>query len=198
MSEAGRNLLLLAMLGAVVGLAFALTPDHRRPNLEFLPDMVDQPRFGATEPNPYFPDGKTLRKPVDGTVARGAAPLRYEPSPEEAVKAGEELVSPFLPADHEPASARGRVLYARFCVPCHGETGVGDGPVALRGFPPPASLLAEKARDLADGRIFHILTYGQGNMPGYATQITREDRWRVILFVRSLQETPLQPAPEAE
>jgi len=198
MNAVTRNLTLLAVLGAVIGLAFALSPDRRRPNLEFLPDMAHQPRFGATESNPYFRDGKTLREPVEGTVARGAVPLRYGVSPEEAARAGEELTSPIPEADHDSALARGKVLYTRFCVPCHGDTGMGDGPVSLRGFPPPPSLLVEKALELADGRMFHILTYGQGNMPAYATQITREDRWRVILFVRSLQETQPQPAPEAE
>lgn len=42
---------------------------------------------------------------------------------------------------------------------------------------------------MKDGQLFHILTYGQGNMPSYATQLSREDRWRVIVHVRSLQQT---------
>ncbi len=197
MSSSTRNLTLLAVLGAVIGLAFALSPDRRLPNVEFLPDMAHQPRFGATETNPYFPDGKTLREPVEGTVARGAVPLRYGTTPEEAARAGEELTNPISEADREAGLTRGKVVYTRFCVPCHGATGMGDGTVALRGFPPPASLHGEKALHMPDGRILHILTFGQGNMPAYANQIPREDRWRVILFVRSLQAQQLQAAGES-
>jgi mono/diheme cytochrome c family protein len=40
---------------------------------------------------------------------------------------------------------------------------------------------------MKDGQIFHILTYGQNNMPSYAGQISRDDRWKVIAYVRSLQ-----------
>jgi mono/diheme cytochrome c family protein len=53
--------------------------------------------------------------------------------------------------------------------------------------PPPPSLVAGRALTLKDGQIFHILTYGQNNMASYASQIDREDRWRAILYVRSLQ-----------
>lgn len=35
--------------------------------------------------------------------------------------------------------------------------------------------------------MFHVLTYGQANMPSYASQVDREDRWRVIEYVRQLQ-----------
>jgi mono/diheme cytochrome c family protein len=40
---------------------------------------------------------------------------------------------------------------------------------------------------MKDGQIFHVLNFGQGNMSSYASQISREDRWKVILYVRSLQ-----------
>lgn len=198
MNRGRLNLTLLAALGGVLGLALALSPDRRRPNFEFLPDMAHQPHFRATEMNPYFPDGATLRAPVEGTVARGHLPLAYGASPQEAVRAGEELRSPILEADRSAALARGEVLWRRFCVPCHGSEGGGDGPVVLRGVPPPPSLHTHKARHMADGQLFHILTFGQGNMPAYASQLTREDRWRVILFVRSLQEKHFPSSGEAQ
>lgn len=72
------------------------------------------------------------------------------------------------------------------------------GPVAQRGYPPPPSLLAEHAQKMKDGQLFHILTYGQNNMPSYAGQLSRDDRWNVVLYVRTLQATaqPVsQPAP---
>jgi hypothetical protein len=57
-----------------------------------------------------------------------------------------------------------------------------------RGIPLPASLLADKAVQERDGELFYIVTFGQRNMPSHAAQLTREDRWKVILYVRSLQK----------
>jgi mono/diheme cytochrome c family protein len=78
-------------------------------------------------------------------------------------------------------------VYATFCQPCHGAGGKGDGPVALRGFPPPPSLLAGKAVSMDDAQIFAILTKGQGNMPSYASQMSAEDRRAAVAHVRLLQ-----------
>ena len=36
--------------------------------------------------------------------------------------------------------------------------------------------------------MFHVLSYGQGNMAPYASQVDRDDRWKAILHVRALQE----------
>jgi mono/diheme cytochrome c family protein len=80
------------------------------------------------------------------------------------------------------------VVYTIYCRVCHGPAGEGDGTVAQRGFPTPPSLLAANARNYADGRIFHIVSFGQGNMPGYAAQIEPADRWKATLWVRRLQE----------
>ena len=171
---------------ASFGLMWASRRDVHEPNLEFFPAMAHAPRYGAFEPNPVFPDGKTLQAPPAGTIARGWLPLHYGASAAEAERAAAELENPFSTGD-SAAIARGEQVFASFCVPCHGAGGRGDGPVATRGVPPPASLVAGRALTLKDGQMFHILTYGQNNMASYASQIAREDRWRVILYVRSLQ-----------
>jgi mono/diheme cytochrome c family protein len=53
---------------------------------------------------------------------------------------------------------------------------------------------------MKDGQLFHVLTYGQNNMPSYASQLSRDDRWNAILYVRTMQATatsvPL-PTPTA-
>jgi hypothetical protein len=50
--------------------------------------------------------------------------------------------------------------------------------------------MAEKALQLSGGQMFHIITYGQKNMPSHAAQVPPDDRWRVIAYVRSLQGGP--------
>lgn len=187
MSRRLVDALLLAGILACLGLNWFLERDTGRPGLEFLPEMVHSPAFKAYTANPFFADGKTLQRPVSGTIARGHEPLHFQATPEDAFRAGLELRNP-LAAD-PPAEGRGGEIYRNFCTPCHGGGGLGDGPVVRRGFPAPASLLADKATALPDGRMFHILTYGQGNMPSYASQISQEERWRVILYVRSLQRS---------
>lgn len=84
-------------------------------------------------------------------------------------------------------SQRGAVIFKRFCAVCHGVGGQGDGPVTRRGVPPPPSLLQEKSVNMPDGRMFHVLTFGQGNMAPYAYQLSPSERWYVIYYVRSLQ-----------
>lgn len=187
------NWVLLAAFLATVGLNWFARADFTRTNYEFLPEMVHTAAYDSFAPNPNFADGKTLQVPVAGTIRRGLLPLHYQATPQDARRAGEELQNP-LAAGDAAALKRGESVFGVFCAPCHGPGGTGNGPVAARGFPPPASLTAEKAVKLKDGQIFHILTYGQNNMPSYAAQISREDRWRVILYVRSLQQAAPNPA----
>jgi mono/diheme cytochrome c family protein len=187
------NLALLAALLLTVAAHLAVGTDPALPNTEFLPEMVHSVAYDAYSPNPNFPDGKTLQAPVAGAIPRGFTPLHYGSAPEEAVRAGRELSNPVGP---KAAQERGAFLFRTFCLPCHGATGKGDGPVSLRGYPPPPSLLGEKSLNLRDGQIFHILTFGQKNMPSYAAQLSPEDRWRVISFVRSMQQSAqARPTP---
>jgi mono/diheme cytochrome c family protein len=185
-----RRVLNLALFGAFLaslGLNWALRPQPTQPNREFIPEMVRTPRYNAYSANPNFPDGKTLQTPVAGTIPRGYSRVHFLPTPEEAVRAGDSLLSPAR-LDDPQTVARGKVVFSNFCAPCHGATGKGDGLVVQQGYPAPPSLYADNARRIKDGQIFHILTYGQKNMPAYASQLSSEDRWNVIAFVRSLQK----------
>jgi mono/diheme cytochrome c family protein len=188
------NVTLGVALAASLALNWGTRPDPAAQALEFAPQMAHTVRSNAFAPNPAFADGQTLRAPEPGTIPRGRLPLPYTASPADAARAGLELHSPFA-ANDTPALARGAALFGTFCQPCHGTGGRGDGLVAQRGFPPPPSLLADHAIGLPDGQLFHILTYGQGNMASYASQISRDDRWKVILHVRSLQQAAV-PAAE--
>jgi mono/diheme cytochrome c family protein len=190
------NVALLVAFVLSIASLWVFQTDDRRPNVEFFPDMAHSPRYAAFAPNPNFADGQTLQMPPPGTIARGHRPLGYAATPEDAARAGRELTNPVAPGD-ESVLARGEKVFETFCTPCHGAGARGDGLVAQRGFPPPPSLLADKAVALADGQIFHILTYGQNNMASYASQISREDRWRVIRYVRSLQATAQKAAAPA-
>jgi mono/diheme cytochrome c family protein len=182
------NLMLGAGIALCLGSLLVLRRDDSQPNYELIPErqMARSPAFGSFASNPNFADEVTFRLPAPGTIARGAQPFPYGPAPTEAVRAGKELTNPLLLAS-APARSQGAALYAAFCQCCHGQTGNGEGPVSGRGFPPPLSFLKPQAMEMKDGEMFHILTYGKGNMPAHALQLAPVDRWAVILHVRVLQ-----------
>ena len=186
MSRVALNWVLLGLLAMTAAGNGAVDWNAASPNAEFLPEMVRSVPYDSFSANPVFADGKTLRQPAEGTIPRGFLPLHYEATEEDLARAGRELQNPYSIEDPD-AVARGAEQFRRTCTPCHGPAGAGDGSVAQRGYPPPPSLLAENALNLRDGQIFHIITYGKGNMPPHAAQVSRENRWKVILYIRSLQ-----------
>lgn len=200
MSRTTLNIVLLILFAAFLVLNVLEPVDFRRRNFEFFPDMAHSVRRAAFSPNEVFADGKTLQAPEPGTIPKGYHPLDYKATPQDAHRAGEELRNPFSVTDAGTLE-RGTSVFASFCQPCHGPRGTGDGPVAMRGFPAPPSLLADHAVEMKDGQMFHVLTYGQANMPSYRAQISPEDRWKVILYVRSLQSkrpASAQPSSPAQ
>jgi mono/diheme cytochrome c family protein len=181
------NWVLLVVVTGVLALSWGLETDPTQRNIDVLPGMVTPVAYESFTANPVLPGGMTMQPPPRGTIPREQLPLRYEATPEDALRAGEDLSNPFS-ADDPAAVARGEFVFMNYCQVCHGAGGEGDGPVAKRGFPTPASLLAPNAREIADGRVFHIITYGQGNMPAHASQVGRDDRWKATLWVRQLQQ----------
>ena len=189
------NLVLLLLSAVTLLGGFALHWDPGKPNDEYFPDMAHSPRYDTFSHNPVLPGGETLQPSVPNTIARGYVPLHYSPGKEDAVRAGEELTSPYA-LNQSDRISRGEFLFSNFCVHCHGLAALGDGPVTKRGFPAPPSLLAPHAREVKDGQIFHIITFGQANMPPHGAQIAPEDRWALVAYVRSLQaQNPPAPAP---
>jgi len=192
-----RNLLLVTVLMVLVALHWAVLPDPSRRNYEFLPDMMESIPRNAQAHVPALADGTVPDlRPPEGSIARGYLPLGYGATPEEALRAGVELSNPF--ADDElDAVTRGEFIYTNFCVSCHGPAGAGDGPATKRGVPPPPSLLLEHAREMPDGQMFHVISLGQANMASYASQVERQDRWKVIRYLRTLQAAPDTANPVA-
>ncbi len=168
-----------------------------RPNWEIFPEMMRSPAYSAISENPNFPDRMTNREPVVGAIARDLMPIHYQATDEDALAAGNELTNPFA-AEDPGVLDRGQYVFEAFCVNCHGGTGAGDGPVAMRGFPPPPSFATGKSLEMEDGQLYHMLTYGKGNMPAHAGQVAREDRWKAILHVRRLQEEAVAAVAAAE
>ena len=176
----------LAAGALVFALRLALVVDPSAQTFEILPDMVRSPSWASQTDGAPTADGLADRPRPEGVVPRGMLPFRYGPGPEEAERAGRELVNPFAAAD-AGALTRGAEVYGRFCSVCHGGDGEGEGPAVRHGMTRPPSLRAERALRMKDGQVVHVLTNGQGNMASYAVQIPPDDRWKAILHLRALQ-----------
>jgi len=195
MGRVALNTLLLLTVIVSVAASWILSADPAKPNFEFLPQMAHSPRYNAFAPNPNFADGSTLQPPEPGTIPRGYMPQPYAETPQDALRAADERKSPVDPQSAQ-ARQRGEFVFATFCAVCHGAGGSGNGPVPQRGYPAPPSLLVEHALKMKDGQMFQVLTFGQNNMPSYASQLSRADRWNVILYVRAMQlAVPAPPPP---
>ena len=143
--------------------------------------MMIQRKLGAQEASTLFANGIGMRPPVEGTVARGFMPYPYKGHPEEA---GKFLVNP-VPFN-DSTVAKGRTKFLTYCSPCHGNFGRGDS--RLNGqFPNPPTLHSDKVRNWPDGSIYHVMTEGQNVMPSYASQLTRDERWAIVHYIRVLQ-----------
>jgi len=194
--------LIFVLSVATVYLVAGKRGDHtRRTPIEIIPDMVRQNKVRPQEPGGFFADGMDSRIHVAGTVAR-ATPLDVKGAPvfpfeEHAVNTGfvpgSTNFAPVIPlAVNEKLLARGRERFNISCTPCHGPQGDGNGilkkvvPVAVT-----KSLHEKTIVSMPDGEIFYVLSNGRNLMQGYAANITIEDRWAIVAYVRALQLSKL-------
>ncbi|MFA6598242.1 MAG: quinol:electron acceptor oxidoreductase subunit ActD [Ignavibacteriaceae bacterium] len=143
--------------------------------------LMQQDRVNVQSRSTFYADGFGMRNPVEGTVARGFIPYEYKGLAAPVVP----LSNPLMPSSE--VLKLGKKRFLTFCSPCHGN--YGDGDSRLRGqFPNPPSLHSEKVRGWQDGNIYHVITNGQNIMPSYASQLSRDERWAIIHYIRALQK----------
>ena len=132
--------------------------------------------------NIYNPHGMNMREPVEGTVPRnkeGYLPYRYKAF--EIDIASANVKNP-IKLDDE-VLVEGQRLFGLYCTPCHGQGGEGDGPVGniIGGV---ANLKGGAYVGLSEGHIFHVITKGKGRMGAHGSQITPENRWKIVNYVK--------------
>lgn len=197
------SLLVLGCLALIPPLAFArmrATPSPNRPIHVFW-DMDVQPKFKTQAPNPLFADGRAMRPPVAGTVARGEAYV--DSHLYEGVSGGQWATT--LPASirmDDATLARGHQRFDIYCSACHGYAGFGDGAVNQRAMElvsnaagpvngtqwvAAKNLHDETVRGQPMGQLFNTITHGIRNMAGYGAQVPVEDRWAIAAYVKALQ-----------
>lgn len=123
-----------------------------------------------------------VRVPPQGTIPANFEPYAY--AKDEGELAGRMLHNPLRPT--KAVLERGQKLFDTYCAVCHGTKGDGAGFIVPK-FPQPPPLFSDKVTQWPDGRIFHVMTRGQNLMPSYASQMTADERWAVVHYVRVLQ-----------
>lgn len=161
-------------------------------------DMHVEPRYDPFSPSSIFPDGRSERPMVPGTVARGhlrVDELLYTGKIDG--KPANEFPFPITKAD----LARGRQRFDIYCTPCHDYTGSGEGMIVRRGFPAPPSYHTAKLVNAPVGHFFDVMTNGYGTMFSYASRVSVKDRWRIAAYIRALQlsqDATLNDVPPSE
>jgi len=201
-----RYFLLLFVLAGVmvVGVAGFRGSTSRKPPIEVFPDMDRQPKLRPQDRNSFFPDGRSSQAPPEYTVARTKA---YE---------GLLGVDPIFPYQESPVNSglitgttnfvesipfqiterfldRGRDRYQIYCLPCHGAIGDANGVIKKVAMPTVANLHEARIIQMTDGQIYYAIKNGSPSqlMGSYAAQVTVEERWAIVAYVRALQRSRL-------
>ena len=180
----------IILLAASVLLLMSCNHDRNHPGYAYMPDMYYSESYEAFTKNPIFRDSLTMQLPVKGTIPRDhALPYPYKAkSADDQKKAGLELVSPVVASAEN--LAEGKALYGIYCAMCHGDKGDGKGFLfTSKRFPAqPTSLIGDLVKSKPDGEIYHVITLGtlSGLMGAHGSQISPENRWKIIHYVREL------------
>ncbi|HSH92633.1 MAG TPA: cytochrome c [Roseimicrobium sp.] len=162
----------------------------RKPPIEIFPDMDRQPKLRPEAPNNFFPDGLSSQKHIEGTIARGSA---FEDVPYNTGKiTGTTNWVETIPVPVTVAMLkRGQQRFSINCSPCHGSVGDGKGITTKYGMVAVANFHDPRLVQMTDGEIFNTITHGKNLMGSYGANITIDDRWAIISYVRALQRSQL-------
>ena len=154
------------------------------------------------------PDDAIAAVPWFAVMHRGIAIQPYDmprpPVPGTVPITGTEVTDTVIPRYHDRINRlinpvqrtsesinRGRDVYRVYCVPCHGDGGLGDGPITPRFIRPP-DLRAAQARAYTDGYLHALVASGRGLMPPYGDKIRGADRWHVVNYLRGVIQAAAQ------
>ncbi|MBC7866506.1 MAG: cytochrome c [Gloeobacteraceae cyanobacterium ES-bin-316] len=177
--------------------------DNRKPGSIYMPDMaysrtfetyaeLDSLKFTGDINNKGGMKIFFNEMPAAGTIKRGELFPYTLPNDSNGYKMSAAVVNPVDTMTGAEMSEAGR-LYNINCGICHGEKGLANGPLAEK-IGAVANLTADAYKTMADGTMFHSLTYGKNNMGSYASQLSRQQRWMVVKYVRTLQGKGGAPA----
>ncbi len=171
---------------------------------QILDPMADrQAKATRYKESDFYADGLWMRPPPEGTVPRERITLNRP------LTAGREADGPIQPNTESlphyvttiplPLSRKllelGRKRFDITCATCHGPLGDGNSIVATQmSLRPPPSLIKAQYVQKPAGYIFEVETKGFGLMASYAAELTVEERWAIVAYLRALQLAQTTPA----
>lgn len=182
--------LILIVVGAVAVLTILILSGRvtwfsEESPIEFNPNMDHNFKAIPQSGNTFFADRKSVRDPIEGTVARGVDVYQLKQGDIDTAEVVN--VDPQL-EQTEFLLARGQNRFNTYCSPCHNYNAKGESRVATRGqWAGIPDLTREQTRALSNARIFHIISAGQNLMPSYADKVAPIDRWAIVYYLRTLQ-----------
>ena len=170
---------------AVVGLSFMATScfDKSKPNYQFMPNMYEAVSYETYSEHDIFKGGVEAQIPAKGSIKRGFVPYEIPNTPEGYALAKATLKSPLDSVSLNPE--KGKELFNIYCAICHGDKGDGKGNLVVKekflGVP------SYKDREITEGSVFHVITYGLNSMGSHANQLSQQERWQVTDYVLKLK-----------
>jgi len=184
----------LIIAGCVTTVMVLSCKNNRKPGRAYMPDMAYSVAYETYAPTAerLAPSGASYNaRPVEGTIARGEmAPYKLKnDTTGYALSAG--VTNPLPPLDAVKFLEATR-LYLINCAICHGSKLDGNGPLYKGGDGPfaakPATLVGDpKYTAMTEGTMFHSITYGKNAMGSYASQLSTEQRWMIVHYIKEKQ-----------
>jgi mono/diheme cytochrome c family protein len=181
----------------VVSIAGYRGEHFAKPPFEIFPDMNYQDKVKDQQSSAFFADGVASRAPIPGTVAEEMPAVNdyWATGKWDDTHWGDgipvhDAVDGGRPLQVDAADmARGRERYTISCEVCHGAAGDGQGITSKYGLNGAANYHVDRLRQEPDGQLFDTITNGHGQMLGYGYNITIDDRWRIVMYIRALQRS---------
>ena len=179
-----KNILKISIVFIFVFTLTSCWGDKTKRNYQYMPDMYKSVGYETYTENPNLTDGMTTQLPAEGSIARGQVPYDYEDTNEGYDEAKLNLKNPLEVT--ESNLENGKKMYDIYCATCHGNTGAGNGVLVERekflGVP------NYKDRESTEGSIYHVIMYGRNLMGSHSSQLTKNERWQVVMYVQQLQD----------
>lgn len=190
-----KKIAIIATLVLSMAAVFIGCKDKRDPGRVYMPDMAYSRAYESyalrdsaiftMDPNAAGHKIFYNNLSPAGTIKRGELfPFNVPNDSNGLINLSALVKNPLEPMNGKELEEAGR-LFNINCAVCHGAKGEANGPLAPKIGGVKSIIAASPG--YSDGRIFFVMNYGQNNMGSYASQLSREQRWRIVQYIRTLE-----------
>jgi len=122
---------------------------------------------------------------ISGFIQKNAI---QQEGPWVAPNSAKEIQNPVTAKKISASAKKGGKLFKQYCVVCHGDSGLGNGPGSKSLNPKPANLTSALVQGQVDGEIFWKITNGRNAMIKWGPIIPEKDRWDLCNYIRTLKK----------